>query len=138
MAKRQISRAVDGDRLWDRLMALAAIGATSDDGVNRQALSDEEVAARRRLISWGQAIGLAASNDKAAKRMADEHARFLECDLSQEGIEFVEDTFEASRAGRLVAPTKSCPIVRTCARKFRDCREHRSPTERRGSNSRFE
>jgi hypothetical protein len=78
------------------------------------------------------------SNDKAAKRMADEHARVLECDLAQEGIEFVEDTFEASRAGRLVAPTKSCPIVHTRARKRRDCREHRSPTERRGGNARFE
>lgn len=62
----RIAQKVDGDRLWERLMALAAFGATRGGGVNRQALSDEEVAARAQLCSWGRSIGLAPANDAAA------------------------------------------------------------------------
>ncbi|MDN3278273.1 hypothetical protein QWJ07_28705 [Frankia sp. RB7] len=43
---------IDADRLWTRLMALAEIGATPAGGVNRQALSDGEIAAWRRVIGW--------------------------------------------------------------------------------------
>ncbi len=56
---------VDADRLWHRLMALARIGATPAGGVNRQALSTEEVAAWRQVIDWAEAAGLAASTDAA-------------------------------------------------------------------------
>jgi N-carbamoyl-L-amino-acid hydrolase len=61
-----IAARVNGDRLWDRLMTLAKFGALPKGGVNRQALSDEEIAARAELMSWGNAIGLEASTDPAA------------------------------------------------------------------------
>jgi len=56
---------VDADRLWERLMVLARIGATPAGGVNRQALSREDVAAWQQVIAWAQAAGLAASTDAA-------------------------------------------------------------------------
>ena len=46
-------------------MQLARHGATPADGVNRQALSAAEIAARRELIAWGEAIGLSAHTDAA-------------------------------------------------------------------------
>lgn len=57
---------VDRDRLWQRLMALAEIGATAKGGVCRLALSVEDVAARRQLIDWGRSIGLEPAQDDAA------------------------------------------------------------------------
>jgi N-carbamoyl-L-amino-acid hydrolase len=57
---------VSGDRLWDRLMAFANFGALPNGGVNRQALSGEEIAARSALVQWGRSIGLQASVDPAA------------------------------------------------------------------------
>jgi N-carbamoyl-L-amino-acid hydrolase len=56
---------IDADRLWTRLMALAEIGATPAGGVNRQALSDGEIAAWRRVISWGIEANLTPSTDAA-------------------------------------------------------------------------
>lgn len=56
---------INADRLWTRLMALAEIGATPAGGVNRQALSDGEIAAWRRVIGWAQAAGLTAATDAA-------------------------------------------------------------------------
>ncbi|TAK81668.1 MAG: Zn-dependent hydrolase [Betaproteobacteria bacterium] len=44
-------------------MLLARHGATPADGVNRQALSAEEIAARRELIEWSQPLRLAPSTD---------------------------------------------------------------------------
>lgn len=60
------SLAIDGDRLWRRLMRLAEIGATGNGGVNRQALSDGEHAAWRLLLDWADAAGLGAWTDAAA------------------------------------------------------------------------
>ncbi len=57
---------VNGPRLWERLMALARHGARPDGGVNRQALSDEEIAARAELVAWGRAAGLQPFTDDAA------------------------------------------------------------------------
>ena len=59
---------VDGDRLWRSLMELARIGAFTDDrtglvGVNRLALTDADAAARRQVITWMQAAGLAVRVD---------------------------------------------------------------------------
>lgn len=62
----EISRYVNGDRLWNRLMALASFGALPGGGVNRQALSAEEIAARAEIVRWGRAIGLEPSTDPAA------------------------------------------------------------------------
>ena len=56
---------IDADRLWTRLMALAEIGATPAGGVNRQALSDGEIAAWRRVIGWALEAGLTPSTDAA-------------------------------------------------------------------------
>lgn len=60
------SVAIDADRLWSRLMALARIGATPDGGVDRQALTDGEAAAWRQVIAWGGEAGLVAATDAAA------------------------------------------------------------------------
>ena len=56
---------INANRLWTRLMALAEIGATPAGGVNRQALSDGEIAAWRRVIAWAQEAGLTAATDAA-------------------------------------------------------------------------
>ncbi len=58
-----LAAAVDADRLWARHMAMARHGARADGGVDRQALSSEDAAARCELTAWGRAIGLEASTD---------------------------------------------------------------------------
>jgi N-carbamoyl-L-amino-acid hydrolase len=50
-------------RLWQRHLDMAKLGATAKGGVNRQALSAEDVAARRLLMSWAAARGFAVSAD---------------------------------------------------------------------------
>lgn len=57
--------AISPDRLWTRLMALGEDGTLPGGGVNRQALSGEEILAWRRIIAWGAAAGLEASTDPA-------------------------------------------------------------------------
>jgi N-carbamoyl-L-amino-acid hydrolase len=57
---------INADRLWTRLMSLAEIGATPAGGVNRQALSDGEIAAWRRVIGWALEARLTPSTDAAA------------------------------------------------------------------------
>ncbi|MCK1389260.1 Zn-dependent hydrolase [Bradyrhizobium sp. 1] len=57
---------INADRLWTRLMSLAEIGETPAGGVNRQALSDGEIAAWRRVIGWAVEAGLTPSTDAAA------------------------------------------------------------------------
>ena len=56
--------AVDGQRLWRRLAALAEHGARPDGGVNRPALSAEEASAKRLLMEWGAETGLAPFSDE--------------------------------------------------------------------------
>ncbi len=60
------ARAADGideTRLWQRHMAMARFGARADGGVDRQALSAEDIAARRQLIAWAEARGFACAVD---------------------------------------------------------------------------
>ena len=57
---------VDGDRLWNRLMALARFGARPDGGVDRQALTPAETEARAELVRWGRELGLEPFTDAAA------------------------------------------------------------------------
>lgn len=57
---------INADRLWQRLMALAEIGANGNGGVNRQALSDGEHQAWHLVIEWAQQAGLTPSTDPAA------------------------------------------------------------------------
>ncbi len=49
---------ISSERLWARLMALGQDGALAGGGVNRQALSSEEILAWRRLIDWAGEAGL--------------------------------------------------------------------------------
>ncbi len=58
--------AVDEARLWRRHMDLARFGATAKGGVDRQALSAEECAARAQLADWAAACGYAVLVDDAA------------------------------------------------------------------------
>ena len=44
--------AVKQDRLWQRHLQIAEIGATGRGGVNRQALTPEDAEARRRVCGW--------------------------------------------------------------------------------------
>ena len=60
-----VAAGIDPDRLWSRLMALAEIGANPAGGVDRQALTDGEIAAWRLVIGWGREAGLAPSCDAA-------------------------------------------------------------------------
>jgi len=54
---------VDEERLWQRHMEMAKIGAIPGNGVNRAAFSKEDIAARRQLIGWARARGLTVSVD---------------------------------------------------------------------------
>ncbi|MCC6533394.1 MAG: M20 family metallo-hydrolase [Burkholderiales bacterium] len=54
-AHREAAERVSQARLWQRHMAMARIGAIAGNGVNRPALSDEDIAARRLLIEWARA-----------------------------------------------------------------------------------
>ena len=59
----QVVSQIDQSRLWERHERLAEIGATSRGGVNRQALSKEEILARKQLREWGSVIGLVPYSD---------------------------------------------------------------------------
>jgi N-carbamoyl-L-amino-acid hydrolase len=54
---------VNGDRLWSRLMQMAAIGATPRGGCNRQALTDADMAGRKLLSQWAEAAGCSVRVD---------------------------------------------------------------------------
>ncbi len=58
--------AINSDRQWRWLMELAEFGAIPDNGVNRQALTALDRAARRQLIEWASEIGATVSIDEAA------------------------------------------------------------------------
>ena len=60
------SERVDGSRLWNKLMDLARFGAREDGGVDRQTLTETEIAARAELVSWGRTLGLSPYTDAAA------------------------------------------------------------------------
>lgn len=60
-----VASLVNKERLWARLMQMARHGETPAGGVNRQALSAEDIAARRDLIAWGAELGLSAHTDPA-------------------------------------------------------------------------
>ena len=54
---------VDLDRLWRRHVEMAAIGEIPGNGVNRAALSQEDIAARRLLLSWARERGYGVGID---------------------------------------------------------------------------
>ena len=57
------STAVKQDRLWQRHADMAKLGGTPKGGVNRQALSAEDAAARNLLATWAKARGFAVFTD---------------------------------------------------------------------------
>src|SRR5919109_1232477 len=57
------AKAVREDRLWQRHADMAKLGGTPKGGVNRQALSPEDAAARNLLASWAQARGFSVFTD---------------------------------------------------------------------------
>ena len=67
---------IDEARLWARHMALAQFGATPAGGVDRQALSQAEIAARRACVHWGRALELTPFSDAIGNL-------FLRCEGSE-------------------------------------------------------
>ncbi|MBV8394605.1 MAG: Zn-dependent hydrolase [Alphaproteobacteria bacterium] len=57
------STAVREDRLWQRHVDMAKLGGTPKGGVNRQALSPEDAAARNLLSGWAKARGFEVFTD---------------------------------------------------------------------------
>ncbi|KVE30062.1 Zn-dependent hydrolase [Burkholderia singularis] len=55
---------VDGERLWNSLMALAKIGATEKGGVCRLALTDLDRAGRDLIVGWAKEAGCSVSIDR--------------------------------------------------------------------------
>lgn len=54
---------IDAQRLWQRHMDMAKIGATVRGGVNRQAFSPEDGHARQLLVAWARELDFAVSMD---------------------------------------------------------------------------
>ena len=54
---------VDQDRLWQRHMEMAQIGAIPGNGVNRAAFSKEDIEARKRLTAWARARNFTVAMD---------------------------------------------------------------------------
>ena len=55
---------INGQRLWDSLMALATIGATPKGGVCRLTLTDLDKQGRDLVIGWGKELGMTVVIDK--------------------------------------------------------------------------
>ena len=55
--------AVEDRRLWARHLELVRIGATPAGGVNRQALTPEDLEARKVFLGWGEKLGLQPAMD---------------------------------------------------------------------------
>ena len=55
---------INGERLWESLMALAEIGATPKGGCCRLTLTDLDRQGRDLVISWAQAAGMCVTVDK--------------------------------------------------------------------------
>ena len=59
----RVAAAIDADRLWRHHLAIAEIGATGRGGVDRQALTPDDAAARCRVIAWAAERGFATAVD---------------------------------------------------------------------------
>ena len=60
---RDAAARVDESRLWQRHAEMAKLGAIPNNGVNRAALSAEDIAARRLLVGWARERGYGVSID---------------------------------------------------------------------------
>lgn len=61
---------IDGERLWQSLMDLAALGATPKGGVRRIALTDEDRAGRDQVVRWFREAGLTVRVDEVGNVFA--------------------------------------------------------------------
>lgn len=61
---------VDGARLWESLMASAAIGTTAKGGLCRMALTDDDRAMRDIFVRWCEDAGLTVSVDRVGNIFA--------------------------------------------------------------------
>lgn len=66
---------VDSARLWNSLMRMAEIGATPEGGCNRQALTDEDRAARDLFASWAREAGCTVTIDQIGNIFASRPGR---------------------------------------------------------------
>ncbi len=67
------TRAVSEGRLWQRHMDMARLGGTPRGGVNRQALSPEDAAARNQLMIWAKARNFAVWTDAIGNLFVRRH-----------------------------------------------------------------
>jgi beta-ureidopropionase / N-carbamoyl-L-amino-acid hydrolase len=65
-----VVQAVREDRLWQRHMEIAAMGATGHGGVNRQALTPEDAQARRWMLDWAAQRDYATAADAMGNTFA--------------------------------------------------------------------
>lgn len=66
---------INKQRLWDSIMEMATIGATTKGGCNRQAASDLDAQARDLFISWCKALGCSIHIDQFGNIFARREGR---------------------------------------------------------------
>lgn len=66
---------IDGQRLWDSLMAMAEIGATPKGGVKRLTLTEVDKDGRERFTEWCEALGLTVRVDAIGNMFARREGR---------------------------------------------------------------
>jgi len=63
-ARNSLATFINEERLWSRHLKMAEFGSIPKNGVNRQALSNADIAARETLISWAKPRGFGVTQDK--------------------------------------------------------------------------
>ena len=115
---------VDQQRLWARLMEMAQIGVIQGGGVNRAAFSQEDIAARKLLISWARAhdftvaidaignlfIRRAGTDPRAAPVMTGSHMDSQPRGGRFDGIYGVLAGLEAIEAMEQAGVKTRCPV----------------------------
>ena len=66
---------VNGERLWQSLLAMAQFGAIADNGVTRPALSEEDRLARDQLRLWALEAGCSVRVDRMGNMFLRREAR---------------------------------------------------------------
>lgn len=66
---------INGERLWQRHMDMARIGGTPKGGVNRLALTEEDIVAHRTLADWGKARGFSVHLDDMGNMFVRRHGK---------------------------------------------------------------
>lgn len=93
---------IDAERLLGRLNAFAAIGATPNGGVNRQALSEEDRRARRLLAELALARGFSVYQDAIANlfvRREGKDGKFTPAECEN----YFKDGHDPDQSGRALA-----------------------------------